>query len=235
MKRKYVLALAAFLTAGTGLTYAAPACLTTETLSSLIALGSGGCEIGDKVYNNFSYSPGTGGADPTAAQVNVGVDNQTGIFQTGLQFGTSGPVWTDPTFTVGYTVTVDPTACASIYGAGDTCQVADSQLAFQGALAGSSNTAGIEATFSGASPGSVSVNDLTVGSNVNQIAFSPDWTTSTISIGGTGASVTYPIDSFGLDIYQQVTSAVPEPATLGLVGCSLLGLGMLRRKQSRRT
>jgi PEP-CTERM motif len=231
MKLKNILAMATFLTAGAALTYATPACLTSATLSSLIALGSGGCEIADKVYNNFAYSPGSG--DPTALQTNVGVDNATGIFQTGLQFGSSATVWSSG-FTVSYTVTEDAAQCVAIYGAGDTCAVNAAQLAFQGALAGSLNTAALSATFSGASPGSVSVNDLTTGSNVNQIFFSPKWTTSNVVITGSVNSLTYPIDSFGLDIYQQVSSPTPEPATLSLIGASLLGLGMLRRKTGPR-
>jgi hypothetical protein len=231
MKLNHMVALTAFFVASTAMSHAAPVCLTTASLSSLIALGSGGCEIGDKVYNNFTYSTGAG--NPTSAQVNVGVDNQTGILQTGLQFGTSAGVWTNPGFTIGYTITVDPAQCVILYGAGNTCAVRASQLAFQGALAGATNTAALTATFSGASPGSLSVNDLATGNNVNQNAFAPFWTTSDIVITGSGNSTTFPIDSFGLDVYQQVTSSVPEPATVGLVGGVLLGLGALRSKLSR--
>jgi hypothetical protein len=232
MKRNYIFALAAFLTAGTAVTYATPACLTTASLSSLIALGSGGCEIADKIFTNFSYSAGAG--NPSALETNVGVDNATGIFQTGLQFGSSAGVWTNPNFTLGFTITVDPAACATIYGGGDTCAIHAAQLAFQGALANSSNTAALVASFSGASPGSVSVNDLTTGANVNQLFFSSNWMTANVVITGSGTSSTFPIDSFGLDFYQQVSSAVPEPATLALIGGGLFALGMLRRKSFAR-
>jgi hypothetical protein len=231
LRLKHLFAIATFLTAGTAVTYGAPACLPAQTLSSLIALGAGGCEIADKIYSNFSYSPGAG--DPTSAQVNVGVDNATAIFQTGLQFGSSGLVWSSG-FTVGYTVAVDPTACVAIYGAGKTCSVNAAQLAFQGALASSSNTAALTAAFSGASPGSVSVNDLTTGANVNQIFFSPNFTATSVVITGSVNTLAFPIDSFGLDIYQQVASTAPEPATMFLIGGSLLGLGMFGRKKIAR-
>src|SRR5580692_2648846 len=37
--------------------WATPACpTTTSSLASYIALGTGGCEIGDKVFSNFGYS-----------------------------------------------------------------------------------------------------------------------------------------------------------------------------------
>ena len=228
MKLGYLWATAIFVTVGSAVTYATPLACTSGTLTSLISTNaSGGCEIADKIYSNFSYSPT--GTDPTSDQINVGLDNNTLADQTGLQFGTSGPVWTSSGFTVGYTVTVDPAQCVAIYGAGVTCSVMGAQLAFQGSFANPSNTAGMNATFSGATPSSLAVNDLATGNNSNQVTFSPTWTTSDIVITGTGNTGSFPIDGFSLDIYQQITPA-PEPATFSIMGAGLLSLGFLGRR-----
>jgi hypothetical protein len=56
----FVIGLAVIATAGywgltPTMTYAAPAC-TTGTFNDYVALGSGGCTIGDKLFNNFTLT-----------------------------------------------------------------------------------------------------------------------------------------------------------------------------------
>jgi len=221
MKLKY-LVLAIGLTAGSAVTYAIPACVNGDTLTNYIALGSTGCEIGDKIFANFSYS--SGGNDPAAGSVDVGIDDKTTIDQFGVQLQSSGAVWTSG-FTLDYTISIVQADCATLYGAGDTCTMVGAQGQFQGAFAPTTSVM-TDALSPG---GTISLNDVTTGGNTNQISFAGITSTSVV-ITGSGLDANDPIDGFGLDVYQQHTGGVPEPATLGLVGGALLGLGFLGRK-----
>jgi hypothetical protein len=88
MKRNLILTVcsAVFSMLPLAATPTPPAC-TADTLSAYIALGSGGCTNGDKIFSNFGYNGGlgTGGAaNVTAAQVTVTpvgdlADNNLGV------------------------------------------------------------------------------------------------------------------------------------------------------------
>jgi hypothetical protein len=179
------------------------------------------------VYSNFSYTDPAG--DPAASQIIVGVDNQPGILQTGLQFQTTGNTWTVGGFAISYSISVDPGMCPifALFGTtSTTCSTSAAQLSFQGALA--PNPAAMNAILSPG--GTLSVDDLATSDNTEQISLGAQPLTSTnVVIGGLYASASAPIDSFGLDVYQTISS-VPEPASLGLVGMGLIGLGIFGRR-----
>ncbi len=229
MKLKHILALAVFLTAGTAVTYATPVCQAGASLSVYAAAGFT-CEVGDKVYSGFTYVPT--GSDPTAAQVSVGIDNfanpLTGIWQIGFQLGSSvtGLAWTSG-FSLNYTFTIDEAACAAEFGAGHNCSAYEAQGQFQDGSANASNTATMTDVLTPG--GTLSLNDLTTGSNTGQVFF-PFLNSSSVTLTAAGLNTTYAIEGFGLDVYEFANAPLPEPGTLGLVGGALLGLGLLRRK-----
>ena len=235
MRTKYVLTLAVLWVVGTAMSYGStiPAC-GTSTLSLLSSSAydssySFSCESADKIYSNFSYVPS--GADPTAGFVIVGFDKNTTIFQTGVQVnsGLPGVAWVSD-FSLGYTVTVDQAACAAIYGVGDTCSITGAQGQFQGAFNSNPATMTIALT----PEGTIHLDDLSPSDNTANLNLTPQPITSLhVSISGV-AGATYPIDSFGLDLYQSVSSPritpTPEPVTLAMVGSSLIGLALVRRR-----
>ncbi len=239
MRTRHVLMLTAFTLAGAALTYGAPIPVCGAGALAGVYTNTDGssngysCEIADKIYSNFSYT--TAGADPTAAQINVGIDNNASISQTGLQINSNvqGLTWDSAGFTLSYTVTVDPTACASLYGAGTTCTITGAQGQFQGAF--TSNSA---AMTMGLTPGgTISLNGLSPSNNTANLTLGSQPVTSTsVLITGTSADTNDPIDSFGLDLYQTETigpQSVPEPTTFTIVGAGLLGLSLLRRRTAR--
>jgi hypothetical protein len=223
------IALAAFLMVG-GSAFGAlvSPCTAGNTLTAYLASGYE-CEIGDNVYSNFSYTDPVG--DPGSDQIIVGVDDQPGISQTGLQFQGTGNTWTVGGFAISYSISIP--VCVSpfvFFGTmGTACSLTAAQLSFQGALA--PNDAAMNAIFSPG--GTIAVDDLDFRDNTNQINLgSQPLTATNVVINGLYASTSAPIDSFGLDVYQTITSSAPEPASLGLVGMGLIGLGLLGRRLS---
>jgi|PeaSoiMetatran63_FD_contig_31_2801203_length_787_multi_20_in_0_out_0_1 hypothetical protein len=219
MKLNYILALATFLAAGTTAVNATaiPVCSTTGTLATYEGYGETGCLDGDKIFSDFAYTAPTG--DPIASNIAVGVDDNAGLNQYGLQFQSTLGVWNASGFVLSYTATVDTAICPQ-------CLIIADQSAFQGALA--PNNAAMTVVLSGA--GTINLNDLTTNANTEQISF-PGVTSTNIAYTGTAAGASDPIDTFGGDVYQVVT---PEPGTLGLAGAALLGLGLLGRKKVSR-
>jgi PEP-CTERM motif len=95
------------------------------------------------------------------------------------------------------------------------------------------------ASFIFSNSGSIAINwlPLTLGPGTANASGGTDFGTTSFSI--TSPTVIGPNTNGGVSsVLGTATSSavnpVPEPATLGLVGCSLLGLGMLRRKRSAR-
>jgi hypothetical protein len=212
MQAALITGLALFLMAGSA--SAAPLCTSYTNLGELMGLGAGGCNnvSGSLLFSNFAYAPS--GSDPAAAAVTFNPTAQ------GFSFNPVGNATWIAGFTLSFTVAATAPGMGIVasydqMNAGilpqSTSLVVDTQTAtFGGALLGTVSMSGASTTTQGGqlifSTPSVNVVDV-----------------ATIS-GGTH------ILSLEQGFY---TGAVPEPATLSMIGGALLGLGfMLRRKKA---
>ena len=216
------LGLALGFLASVATAHAAAACSLSTTISALIALGSTGCQIDDKLYDNFSYTPQAGA--PVASLVIANEDENAAVFLTGWTF-TSSTGSFNGNFSIGFTVSVVTTGAGSC----PTCLiVSDTEQINSGTTAPGPQAIGVVLTPGG----TTSLNNTTVGNETGQSVYSPGITTLT-KLGTTaGLATATPLVSFESDIHENmaVTSGVPEPTTLALMGAGLLGLAFLQRR-----
>ena len=216
-------------------------CPTAATNFDVLAAATGGsaggiangCYSQDKLFFDFVYTP-TGSAG-VASTVQAGL-----IFQTagnldihGWNFssstwvqGSGGPA----DFTIGYMIEVCPagSACASAVVPGTIITGADAVYAPVSTFTAGNETVnwsnGANVTLTSGSPGPQPSNgNINNFSGVGPIGVSAVFT-------GTGA-----ITQTTLRFYESVPNGgTPEPVTMALMGSSLLGLGLLRRRKVKK-
>ena len=217
---------------------AAPLCVT-GSLTSFIALGSGGCEVGDLQFFGFASltaPPGSTALAPGAITVSPNTSGGPGLLFTLSGANSSSVAILDAR--LGFDVT--PVA-------GARNRISDSTLTQNGGTAtGSGGVTGVETicvgsaiTATGACPGTLASRNLGtfaiagLTGTTDNLVFGPTGLAGIVgdfSAGG-GPNGTAAVTSFGINISE---SAVPEPATVLLTGCALLGLGFGRRWYSQR-
>jgi hypothetical protein len=195
-----------------------------NTLAALIALGSGtgnGCSVDDKIFNGFSYTPGAGA--PVASLVEGQLDANTTTLTYGWLFSSLTNAFLG-NFTLGFTVAVNPAVCA-------TCTITSSEeQLFPGTAPAGAQAISVAVS---AGPTPILINNLTFAGNTNGNVISPGVTTLTKTATSSGISSAQPLLDFESDV-RQSQSFIPEPATLSLMGISLVVLGFIGRRRAQK-
>jgi hypothetical protein len=184
---------------------------SSTTLTTLLGTGYT-CEIQSLIFSNFSYSPT--GTDVAAANITANMVTNTVTQEAGWAFSPTVGAWTSG-FNFSFTVSVDPLAPLVAIVASKDQMNSGAVIPPNGVTAVDTQTAGTM-TMQGTSTGETQfIGPFLLG------------TLNTASVGTIpgGKSIT----SYEQDFFEG--SAAPEPATFGLIGGALLGLGLLGRKR----
>jgi hypothetical protein len=236
---KLTVLLAAILVAFASIASAAPLCTDIgnsdhiATMADYVALGSGGCLIGDKLFSNFRYSPtssGTGVLVPASAVTltPIGADS----YNPGILFSSNDWIvnGSDPSLlsfvdaSIGFTVTVQPGGNLI-----DDASLTLTSVAFTG-----TGSADVGETILAAN-GLTALGALGVdasGPLTDEVSFAP----TNIVLASKDMFVGVPAGSDGtaqVFSFAENFSEIPEPVGSVLIGSGLLALGVWRRRASR--
>jgi hypothetical protein len=216
-----------------------PTCESNVSLQTYIDLGSGGCQLDDKVFSNFNY---TGQGTPQAEQVTVNAVNTplNPGFNFGAAWGVSGENQSADfqlSFTVdvlqgGFPIDDDSLGIdfGQIVGTG-AVNVNESVCLGGNFLDGpgincSTELASYLNVFHDGSSNQLFDHDIFLGgATYTHISVFKDIALST----GTGTDAKANFSSLSQRFSE---TAVPEPVTFSMMGLGLLGLGLMRRRQA---
>src|ERR1035438_2957783 len=228
--------LAATLVAFASIASAAPLCtsLNVVTLADYVALGSTGCQIGDKVFFNFFDSPTSGGsatAPVPASAVSV-TPVGVGTYNPGLTFSSSDWSVTGGSTTANSFLDMSFGFTVSVLPGGNS--IDDASVTMGTPVTTGTGVVTLGETILAANGFTVlgTLNVASSGSPVAETFFAP---TSTIQVkkdfflgvpqNGTGTA--------SISTFTENFSEIPEPVGAILIGSGLLALGAWRRRGSR--
>ncbi len=208
-----ILVIVAAIFAMTTVSRASPAACATGNLAGFVGLSSTGCSVNGNVFASFTSSLSAtlqNGVTLTPNTSGVDKGGFTADFDLSALAGTSSTLSFTITAPAGFNVT-DLTARLS-GGTGASVSLSSMTVSGLSITLSNSPSSSDTANFSG-----VSTLDLTATLNVAANASGHAKLTFTPSLSSTGGG----------------NGATPEPATLGLFGIGLLGLGLVYRRRTR--
>jgi len=224
---KRVLLITGMIVLASSMAWATPTCVS-DSLANYILLGAGGCQIGDKIFSNFDYT-GTPNA-PTAANINV-KPRTPSAFVDGVLFtgswtvsGVNQSLDSNITFTVtvpGGNQVIEDASFITLSGVGITGT--GLLTVTEGLCLGSSPCpGGTKALFDATTgPGAFVLQDHTIFTPTGSVDAAKDINLTT---GNPTGLVTF--SSIADDFSQ-----VPEPASIALLGSSLLAFCIVARRK----